>query len=79
MNVSDLAGIHTDTLNEALGRLRFSDPVTHVYNPHQSARRPWTQYIERYARPGVKAFVCLLFLIGFPIFLAPGDQIVCLC
>ena len=55
MNVADLAGIHVDALNEALSGLRFSDPVTHVYNPLRYARRPWTQYIERYARPGVKA------------------------
>jgi single-strand selective monofunctional uracil DNA glycosylase len=55
MNVADLAGIHTDTLNKSLECLRFGAPVTHVYNPHRYARRPWTQYIERYARPGVQA------------------------
>lgn len=33
-------------------RLRFSAPVTHVYNPHVYAREPFLDYLARYARGG---------------------------
>ena len=55
MSVNDLAGIHTDALNQSLARMRFDAPVTHVYNPFEYARHPWTQYLQRHARPGVDA------------------------
>jgi single-strand selective monofunctional uracil DNA glycosylase len=40
----------TDRLNGRLGKLSFSHPVTHVYNPHEYARMPYNIYIERYGR-----------------------------
>jgi len=44
-----------DELVAAVGRLRFFDPVTHVYNPLEYARPCFDQYVERYARRGVDA------------------------
>lgn len=39
-------------LNRAVGKLSFSEPVTHVYNPLEYARRPHEIYLERFgARP----------------------------
>jgi single-strand selective monofunctional uracil DNA glycosylase len=35
-----------------IGRLRFGDPVTHVYNPLEYAWRPHRRYLERFAGPG---------------------------
>ena len=32
--------------------MRFSAPVTHVYNPLRYARAPYAAYLERYARDG---------------------------
>ena len=36
------------TLSRAVGKLDFSDPVTHVYNPLAYARRPHELYLERF-------------------------------
>lgn len=39
-------------MNRAVGKLSFSEPVTHVYNPLEYARRPHEIYLERFgARP----------------------------
>lgn len=35
-------------LSRDVGRLRFSDPVTHVYNPLEYAREPHEEYLRRY-------------------------------
>jgi single-strand selective monofunctional uracil DNA glycosylase len=40
----------TDDLNQALDRLVFSAPVTHVYNPLRYARRPYDRYLRAYGR-----------------------------
>ncbi len=37
-------------LSKDLARLRFGDPVTHVYNPLEYAREPYLQYWERYGK-----------------------------
>ena len=37
-----------DDLVRDLQRLRFTPPVTHVYNPLDYARRPHTAYLRRY-------------------------------
>ena len=39
----------TDDLIEALRSLKFSAPVTHVYNPLEYAREPYSKYLQRYA------------------------------
>lgn len=36
------------SLSRVVSKLRFSDPVTHVYNPLEYARRPHELYLERY-------------------------------
>ena len=41
----------TDALVEDLRPLRFSRPVTHVYNPLEYARAPYAKYLQRYAKP----------------------------
>jgi len=41
----------TDALAEDLRPLRFSRPVTHVYNPLEYARAPYAKYLQRYAKP----------------------------
>lgn len=46
--LADFEAIIDDLLND-LQPLRFKDPVTHVYNPLEYARRPYVQYLERYA------------------------------
>lgn len=46
--LSDIEAIIDDLLNE-LQSLRFGDPVTHVYNPLEYARRPYVQYLKRFA------------------------------
>jgi single-strand selective monofunctional uracil DNA glycosylase len=38
----------TETLIKELSGLRFSVPVTHVYNPLVYARKPYDMYLERY-------------------------------
>jgi single-strand selective monofunctional uracil DNA glycosylase len=40
-------------------RLRFAEPITHVYNPLVYARFPHEEYLARYARPG-----CAALLLG---------------
>ena len=40
----------TDELIEALQPLRFSAPVTHVYNPLIHARAAWDSYCQKYGR-----------------------------
>jgi single-strand selective monofunctional uracil DNA glycosylase len=40
----------TEQLVIALERLRFTAPVTHVYNPLSYARRPYERYLERYGK-----------------------------
>jgi single-strand selective monofunctional uracil DNA glycosylase len=43
----------TRRLRDAADRLRFAQPVTHVYNPLRYACRPHELYLERYGRrPG---------------------------
>jgi single-strand selective monofunctional uracil DNA glycosylase len=44
----NLAAIIDDLLND-LRPLRFTPPVTHVYNPLEYARAPYEQYLGRYA------------------------------
>lgn len=46
----DLETITDDLLLE-LRSLRFDKPVTHVYNPLEYARAPYSQYLRRYAKP----------------------------
>lgn len=36
------------TLSREVGKLAFSDPVTHVYNPLEYARRPHELFLERF-------------------------------
>lgn len=45
----DLAAV-TDRLIRDLHKLTFAPPVTHVYNPLVYARRPYDQYLERFAK-----------------------------
>ncbi len=40
----------TDDLTRDLARLRFSPPVTHVYNPLDYARQPYDRYLRKFAR-----------------------------
>ncbi len=41
-----------DALSGRLAKLRFGEPVTHVYNPHVYARAPYAEYVRHYgARP----------------------------
>lgn len=46
-----------DRLAACVSKLRFSSPVTHVYNPLLYARRAHHAYLRRYARPGIKALL----------------------
>ncbi|CAB1078016.1 Uracil-DNA glycosylase, family 3 [Olavius algarvensis Delta 1 endosymbiont] len=39
----------TDELSAELRPLKFSAPVTHVYNPLEYARAPYSEYLRRYA------------------------------
>jgi single-strand selective monofunctional uracil DNA glycosylase len=41
----------TDDLATALQPLRFSAPVSHVYNPLDYAKAPYSEYLGRYGRP----------------------------
>ena len=41
----------TDDLLEELQPLKYSAPVTHVYNPLEYARAPYSKYLRRYAKP----------------------------
>ncbi len=38
-----------DRLDRSLGRMRFSPPVTHVYNPLEYAGAAYAQYLRKYA------------------------------
>ena len=40
----------TDELIEALQPLKFSAPVTHVYNPLIYARAAWDSYCQQYGQ-----------------------------
>jgi single-strand selective monofunctional uracil DNA glycosylase len=40
----------TDDLSDELKPLKFSAPVTHVYNPLEYARAPYSTYLQRYAK-----------------------------
>ena len=40
-----------DDLLDDLKSLRFGAPVTHVYNPMDYARKPYSQYCRRYGQP----------------------------
>jgi len=44
-------------LVDAVERLQFSAPVTHVYNPLVYARKSHVAYLRRYARPGCEALL----------------------
>ena len=44
-------------LCRSVDALSFREPVTHVYNPLVYARRPHQRYLERFARPGVRALL----------------------
>lgn len=39
----------TERLRERVGKLRFAEPVTHVYNPLDYARETTARYLERFA------------------------------
>lgn len=47
----------TRKLSEQVDPLRFSEPVTHVYNPLRYAWQSHANYFEKYARPGVDAIL----------------------
>ena len=40
----------TDDLSDELRSLKFSAPVTHVYNPLEYARAPYSKYLQWYAK-----------------------------
>jgi single-strand selective monofunctional uracil DNA glycosylase len=40
----------TDDLLDELRPLQFDKPVTHVYNPLEYARAPYSKYLQRYAK-----------------------------
>lgn len=44
-------------LRRAVSPLRFSPPVTHVYNPLDYAWAPHRLYLQRYGRPGVEVLL----------------------
>ena len=50
MSVEDNILKATDKLIRQLARLRFAEPVTHVYNPLVYAKEPHTKYIKKYAK-----------------------------
>jgi len=41
----------TDELLDELRPLKFEAPVSHVYNPLEYARAPYSQYLRRFAKP----------------------------
>jgi len=47
----------TDRLTRRLKRLRFPEPVSHVYNPLVYARNPLEQYLSRFAHPGIEVLL----------------------
>jgi len=44
-------------LSDSVDALRFAPPVAFVYNPLAYARRSHERYLERFARPGVRALL----------------------
>ncbi|KAA3605114.1 MAG: single-stranded DNA-binding protein [Planctomycetota bacterium] len=44
-------------LSRSVTSMSFAEPVTHVYNPLQYARRSHEAYLERFAKPGVQAIL----------------------
>jgi len=44
-------------LSRAVSKLAFGPPVTHVYDPLDYAWKSHALYLERYARPGVRALL----------------------
>ena len=46
-----------ERLSRRVARMRFAEPVTHVYNPLRYAWEPHSQYLERYGRPGKQALL----------------------
>jgi single-strand selective monofunctional uracil DNA glycosylase len=55
MNFKTAQSDFLDDFIAKLARLRFTAPVTHVYNPLLYARRPYEIYLQKYARPNIKA------------------------
>ncbi|PCH77867.1 MAG: single-stranded DNA-binding protein [Planctomycetota bacterium] len=53
MEVIDIAR----RLSREVSNLKFSEPITHVYNPLDYAWDLHEQYLRRYSRPGVKAIL----------------------
>lgn len=53
-SVPDQVAVATRALARSMGRLRFSDPITHVYNPLIYARACHEEYIRRFARSSKK-------------------------
>lgn len=49
MSLPDELLASAEDLTRALATLRFSGVVTHVYNPLEYARAPYSRYVERYA------------------------------
>jgi single-strand selective monofunctional uracil DNA glycosylase len=45
----------TRALTRAVNKLEFAEPVTHVYNPLQYAKKSQEVYLERFAKRGVEA------------------------
>lgn len=56
MAVSSLESI-ADELRDQVSGLRFSPPVSHVYNPLDYARRPHSQYLRRFGKRPKKALL----------------------
>jgi single-strand selective monofunctional uracil DNA glycosylase len=46
-----------DELSAAMEKLSFSDPVAHVYNPLEYARRPAHRYLERFGGLGARVML----------------------
>ena len=44
-----------ERLSRRVARMRFAEPVTHVYNPLRYAWEPHSRYLERYGKPGKEA------------------------
>ncbi len=56
MSTDDIILQATDKLIRQLARLRFAEPVTHVYNPLVYAKDPHTKYIQKYAKGKKRVF-----------------------
>ncbi|MBN1961599.1 MAG: single-stranded DNA-binding protein [Deltaproteobacteria bacterium] len=46
-----------DKLSQDLSKLSFAEPVSHIYNPHIYARRPFARYVEMYANSPVEVLL----------------------